>query len=165
MRKTLFRLIAGLSLLAALVSCGSVGPEKVSALVTLDGKAAGLIVKYATAIDKNSVGVDTYAVDGQKVSTVFASDVNPFDKNDAPAVRQDSRTDGGRYVVVLLKDDGSVPQGSVDVSTVDILNIPKVDVSIRQVKDIKTPEGQVIKAWKKPVKASESFPVRGGLRK
>ena len=161
MKKTLIAFLTGIMIVPLLVSCGSAGPDKVSALVSMQGKPRGMIVKYNAAIDKNSVAQDTYEVRGQEVSRVFVSDVNPFSKEDAPSVRTDNalKGKGGRYAVILFKNDQSAPVG-IDLSTVDIANIPKVDIRIKQVADIKTLEGKTVKAWKKPVKAEEQFPMR-----
>lgn len=41
-------------------------------------------------------------------------------------------------------------------------DIPVPDVSVKQVVDIKTAEGKVVKAWKKAVKASEAVPAHKG---
>ena len=161
MKKTLFAFLAGIMIVPLLVSCSSAGPDKVSALVSMQGKPRGMIVKYKTAIDKYSVEKGTYEIRGQEVSKVFVSDVNPFSKEDSPAIRTENplKGKGGRYAVILLKNDPSAPV-DLDIKTIDIASIPKVDIRVRQVADIKTLEGKTVKAWKKPVKAEEQFPMR-----
>ena len=163
MKKTLFAFLTGIMIIPMLVSCGSAGPDRVSALVSLEGKPKGMIVKYKAPIDKNSVDKGTYTIRGQEVATVFVSDVNPFSKEDAPSVKTDNslKGKGGRYAVILLKNDPSVaaPTG-VNAKAIDIAQIPKVDIRVKQVTDIKTLEGKTVKAWKKPLKADEQFPMR-----
>ena len=163
MKKTLFAFLTGVLLIPILVSCGSAGPERVSALVSLEGKPKGMIVKYKAAIDKKSVDKGTYSIRGQEVATVFVSDVNPFSKEDAPSVKTDNslKGKGGRYAVILLKNDPSAATSiEANVKAIDIAKIPKVDIRVQQIADIKTLEGKTFKAWKKPLKAEEQFPMR-----
>ena len=154
MKRTIVFCIAVLAMISAFVSCKNEGPQDVSALVTLSGEPAGLVISYPCIIDKKSVGLDTYSVDGHKVGRVFASKVNPFLENKGE--------EGVSYVVVLLKAGGETTEPS-HIEIITEIKIP--DVSIRQVKEIKTVEGKPVPAWKGSVKATKAFPINGGLIK
>ncbi len=161
MKTRLWTLLAGLVLMSALVSCGSYAPGKVAALISEDGRPAGVIVSYDEPLDKATVGKETYSVAGQDISKVFVSNVNPFVKD--MENREGLKNDGGRYVVVFLKDTGdSRPAKS---STIEIVSNPMVEVSIRQVEDVRTLSGKTIPKWKKDFKATEGYPITGGLMK
>ena len=161
MKTRLWTLLAGLALMSALVSCGSYAPGKVSALVSEDGRPAGVIVSYEEPLDKATIGMDTYSVPGQKISKVFVSNVNPFVKDMED--REGLKNNGGRYVVVFLKDNGE--SGAPKSATIEIVSKPKLDVSIRQIEDVRTLSGKTIRKWKKDVKATEGYQITGGLMK
>lgn len=141
---------------AILSSCGKV-LEQADALVTVDGKAAGVVLKYNSRIDDKSVSLDTYSVEGEVVGHLFVSDSNPY--------RKDQGTDGkgGRYVILFLKDQSSLSgdnaPGSVDITNV----IPFVSVKVRQVEPIKTVDGKTIKPWRKAAVTVDRCQVQGGL--
>ena len=148
--------LAGLGIMSALfVSCAPAGLSNVSALVLDNGDAAGLVVEYSASIEKASATTEKYTVPGETVAKVFVSDVNPFKKSEADAKPS---TDGGHYVVVLLKDNGMAkpaPEGDVDI----IPTLP--EVKIRQSGDLKTIDGKTVKAWRKAVKSKEGFRIPG----
>ena len=146
------------SVSAILSSCGT-ALEQTGALVTMDGKAAGVVLKYTSRIDKESVTLDTYEVEGGVVGHFFVSDSNPF--------RGDSGTPGkgGRYVIILLKEQAPETETADDTPVViDITDgIPQVTAKVRQVAPIKTVDGKTIRAWRKPVETVDRYPVEGGL--
>ena len=91
---------------------------------------------------------------------MFVSNVNPFVKD---MENREGLKNDGRYVVVFLKDTGD--SQPVKSETIDIASIPMVKVSIRQVADVKTLSGKTIPKWKKDFKATEGYPITGGLMK
>lgn len=141
MKKTLSLCIAVLAIVSSFVSCKTSGPVNVSALVTLSGEPAGFVITYNQVIDKSSVDKGTYSVKGYEAGKVFASTVNPF--------VEEKKEGKVSYVVILLKA-GSTPKALEDVS-------------VQQVKDIKTVDGKEVPAWKGSYKATNSFPINGGL--
>ena len=143
-----------LGIMSIITSCG--GPSnQADALVTADGKVAGVVVRYQTAIDQNSISNDTYMVPGHKVASFFVSDSNPFRKDSGKDVEQ-----GGRYVVLFVKDDSTMASGaSVDLIPTDPNN---VGARVKQVAPVKTVSGKTIKPWGKILKTTESFMSSGG---
>ena len=121
--------------------------------VTADGDPAGLIVSYKGEIDKATVKPETFKVDDYEIAKVFVSNTNPFNKESAEGQFS--------HAVVLLKD-GSHVKGND--GTIEIIKTTP-DISIRQVRSITKTNGKKVKAWKKAYKATEAFPVTGGLRK
>ena len=99
------------------------------------------VITYNQVIDKSSVDKATYSVKGYEAGKVFASTVNPF--------IEEKKEGKVSYVVILLKA-GSTPKALEDVS-------------VQQVKDIKTVDGKEVPAWKGSYKATNSFPINGGL--
>ena len=153
MKRSLALCLTVFGIMSALVSCKPAGPTNVAALVTTDGEPAGLIVSYKADIDKASVTQQTYIVDGYEISMVFVSTNNPFDKE---AVQE-----GLSHAVVLLKDGSKAKS---DPGKIDLIRTTP-DISIRQVRSIKTTNGKKVKAWEKAYTATEAFPVMGGLHK
>ena len=154
MKRSIAFCLTVMGIMSAFISCKKNGPENVAALVTSEGVPAGVVITYKGEIDESSVNLETYEVKGHTASLVFASKTNPFMDKDSQ--------EGLSFAVVLLKDDGS---NSVNFSTkVEI--IPSVpNISVRQVKDIKTVQGKTVPAWNGDFKATEAFPIGGGLRK
>ena len=154
MKKTLSLCIAILAILFSFVSCKTSGPEDVSALVTKDGEPAGLVITYNKVIDKSSVSTKTYSIKGYEAGKVFASTVNPF---------LEEKPEGKvSYVVILLKaGDNPAESVSSDTDVIAINTTP--NISVQQVKSIKTVDGKVVPAWKESFKATNAFPINGGL--
>ena len=125
------------------VSCKTSGPEDVSALVTVSGEPAGFVITYDKVIDKSSVSTASYSVDGYETGKVFASTVNSFVK-----AEKEGKVS---YVIVLLR----------------ATETPKKleEVSVRQVQEIKTVDGKKVHAWKDSFKATNAYPIPGGLMK
>ena len=152
MKRSFTFFIAAMAMIAALVSCKHSGPEDVAALVTKDGNPAGLIITYKSVIDKSSVNTETYSVKGYEPASVFASTNNPF--------LQENTLGEVSYVVILLKAGGKSSETSqIEIKTKK--NVP--DVSVRQVKSIKTVKGKNVPAWSESYKATNAFPIDGGL--
>ncbi len=146
--------LAGLGIMSAIfVSCSPAGLGQVSALVIDNGETAGLIIEYVPSIDKASVSADKYSVEGETIAKVFVSDVNPFSE---PGDNTAASESVGSYVVALLKDNDS--QKKADITALN--EAPAI--SIRQTGAIKTTDGQTVKAWRKPVKASKGYLIPGG---
>ena len=154
MKRSITLCLTVMGIMSALISCKNNNPENVAALVTTGGEPAGLVITYKGEIDKSSVNLDTYEVKGHTASLVFVSKTNPF--------MEKGGQEGLSFAVILLKEEEG---NSVNaVSKVEI--IPTVpNISVRQVKDIKTVKGKTVPAWNGDFKATEAFPIGGGLRK
>ena len=136
--------LTGLGIMSAImVSCSPSGISQVSALILENGDAAGFVMQYDSPIAKETVSTEKYSVQGETIAKIFVSNVNPFsgDKKDEGVTPE-----GGRYVVALLKENAESEN----------------PLSIQQIESIKTINGKSIKAWKKPVKASIGFQIKGG---
>ena len=141
-------------MMSALVSCKKNGPDNVAALVNQDDVPAGLVISYKADVDKATVDSKTYSVKGREIGGVFVSKTNPFSKETA--------ADGKSFVVVLLKETDL----TADDATINIKMINTVpDISVRQVRDIKSVDGKTLPSWKGEFKATESYPVAGGFIK
>ena len=154
MKRSIALCLTVMGIMSAFISCKKNGPENVAALVTTEGVPAGVVITYKGEIDKSSVNLDTYEVKGHTASLVFASKTNPFMDKD--------NQEGLSFAVILLKEKEG---NSVNaISKVEI--IPTVpDISVRQVKNIKTVKGKTVPAWNGDFKATEAFPIGEGLRK
>jgi len=152
-----FTLIAGLLFLT---SCG--GPVKrADALVTVEGKIAGVIVEYKSAIDKNSITKDSYEfTPKQEIARYFVSDSNPFKKDNGKRVE---KANGGKYVVVLLKDSPEAATLKFDLDSK--YDAPELDFSVRQVSPVTSLTGKPVNGWDKSIKAKDYFVVPGGMSK
>ena len=141
------------SIVLLATSCGSPA-KQADLLVTPDGKPAGVVVKYGTAIDKTTVNTGSYLIPGQTISKVFVSDVNPFSKDPG---NKELKGKGGRYAVILLKQGAGA--GKVSSKDVDLVNPsnPGLDVRVKQVSTIKTISGKQIKPWGKALKTTDAY--------
>ena len=148
----IFAVCAAVSVLA--VSCCG-GKQKVCAVVAGPDKVAAVVIEYPEAIDAESVCPEAYVVDGEEVVCT-------------------KLVDGNKVIVALKKDCCGKHEGcekkacdeakpECDKPACDKkCEIPVPDVAVKQVVDIKTAEGKVVKAWKKAVKASEAVPAHKG---
>ena len=143
MKKSFSLCIALLAMVFSFVSCKTSGPEDVSALVTVSGEPAGFVITYDKVIDKSSVSTASYSVDGYETGKVFASTVNSFVK-----AEKEGKVS---YVIVLLR--ATEPPKKLE------------EVSVRQVQEIKTVDGKKVPAWKDSFKATNAYPIPGGLMK
>ena len=141
MKKSFSLCIAVMAMIFSFVSCKTSGPEDVSALVTVSGEPAGFVITYDQIIDKSSVSTGSYSVEGYEVGKVFASTVNPF--------VEEKREGEVSYVVVLLRATETPRKLE--------------EVSVCQVKEIKTAEGKEVPAWKESFRAANAYPIPGGL--
>ncbi|MBQ6254225.1 MAG: hypothetical protein IJK05_06210 [Bacteroidales bacterium] len=143
------------SLSAILSSCGR-DLEQADALVTIDGQAAGVVLKYTAKIDNTSVSTETYEVENHVVGHLFVSDSNPF-KGD-----QGSGGKGGRYVIILLKERPSADADDDTPIVIDMkTGVPDVHVNVRQVAPVRTMDGKKVKPWRKAVTTVDRYPVDG----
>ena len=154
MKRTLTFFIAAMAMISVLVSCKHSGPEDVTALVTKDGDPAGLIITYGSIIDKSSVNTATYSVKGYEVAQVFASKNNPF---------LEEKPEGDVSFVVLLLKAGEKVSETPKVEVQTIQTTP--NISVRQVKGIKTVKGKTVPSWDDSYKATNAFLINGGLIK
>ena len=148
----IFAVCVAVSVLA--VSCCG-GKQKVCAVVAGPDKVAAVVIEYPEAIDAESVCPEAYVVDGEEVVCT-------------------KLVDGNKVIVALKKDCCGKHEGcekkacdeakpECDKPACDKkCEIPVPDVAVKQVVDIKTAEGKVVKAWKKAVKASEAVPAHKG---
>ena len=142
--------------LVTMVSCGSPA-KQADALVTADGKVAGVVVRYESPIDEKSITKDTYEVPGHSVATFFVSDSNPFRKDSGEELEK-----GGRYVVLFVKDDPkSAQSGTVELVTPGS-DFSSVVAKVKQVAPVKSLSGKEIKPWGKATTTTESFMIPGG---
>lgn len=168
----IFAVCAAVSVLA--VSCCG-GKQKVCAVVAGPDKVAAVVIEYPEAIDAESVCPEAYVVDGEEVVCTKLVDGNKVivalkkdccgkhegcekkacdeakPECDKPACDKKAECDKP-----CPKDADKKP------CCKEKCDIPVPDVSVKQVVDIKTAEGKVVKAWKKAVKASEAVPAHKG---
>ncbi|MBR1926442.1 MAG: hypothetical protein IJ840_01625 [Bacteroidales bacterium] len=145
--------LISIAILAFLMSsCGPV--KQADALMSKDGTVSGIVVEYRSPVDNESVTQDTYQISGKKVRSIFLSNSNPFKKD--PGVKG-AAEGGGRYVVILLKAGNNGPAPDKPVEITPGKKVPLPDVRVKQVSQVQTTSGKVIKPWKKAIKATDYY--------
>ena len=143
-------LVYSFILAIVLSSCGG-QVKQADALISENGKPAGIIVEYSSPIENNSVNKETFQVSGLEIRNLFVSNVNHFREKSGEQL-----AGGGRFVIIFLnqKADSSAP-----VEIVGNNEIPNLDLRIKQVAPVTTLSGKVIKPWKKSIKTKDRFIV------
>ena len=161
--------------------CGK--QAKVSAIVAGPDKVAAVVVEYAEALDAESVCPEAFVVEGREV--VCAKLVEPTkvivalkkecccggekpecgEKKECckekaecgeakPECCEEKKAECGEK----HECEGEKKECCKEKKA-ECCDIPVPDVAVKQVVDIKTAEGKVVKAWKKAVKATEAVPA------
>ena len=144
----------------ALSSCRPA--KQVDALLTKDGIVAGVIIDYRSPIEKASITSDAYKIPGREISRFFVSNSNPFKKDKD---EKNKLSDGGHYVVLLLKAGENKPDPNEPVDLITGNKPPKAEVRVKQVAPVTTSSGKVIKPWDKSLKPTDYYVINGGLSK
>ena len=140
--------------------CGK--QAKVSAIVAGPDKVAAVVVEYAEALDAESVCPEAFVVEGREV--VCAKLVEPTKvivalKKECCGEKHEC---GEKKECCKEKPEcGEKKECCKEKPECckEKPEIPVPEVAVQQVVDLKTAEGKVVKAWKKPVKATEAVPA------
>lgn len=178
MKKILFFLAAA----AALAACAPKQTAKVEKfLCPHSGELKGLVVTYDALIDEASVAEDTYAVEGPEVARVVvdsnrvilafkAPKMHECDKAESCEKQEGcekhegceeaegcekhegcEKAEGCEKQEGCDKHEGCEKAEGCEKPEMDCCELP--EITVKQVKDIKTVDGKVVKAWKNAVKA------------
>ena len=165
--------------------CGK--QAKVSAIVAGPDKVAAVVVEYAEALDAESVCPEAFVVEGREV--VCAKLVEPTKVivalkkecccgGEKPECGEKKECCKEKPECGEKKECGEKPECGEKKECCkekpecgekcgeekpecckEKPEIPVPEVAVQQVVDLKTAEGKVVKAWKKPVKATEAVPA------
>ena len=170
MKKFLFICAA----VAATACCGG-KQAKVSAIVAGPDKVAAVVVEYAEALDAESVCPEAFVVEGKEVVCAKVVDGNKV----VVALKKEccGKCEGEKKECCKEKAEcGEAKPECCEEKKAECCEkkecgeekpecckekpeIPVPEVAVQQVVDLKTAEGKVVKAWKKPVKATEAVPA------
>lgn len=158
MKKSLF--ICAVCAAAAVTACCGGKQQKVSAIVVGPDKVAAVVVEYAEALDAASVCPEAFTVEGKEV--VCAKLVEPAKV--VVALKKDcckAKPECGEPKQECCEPKQECGEQKPECSEPkpecckEKCEIPVPDVSVKQVIDLKTADGKVVKAWKKAIKATE----------
>lgn len=174
MKKILFFLAAA----AALAACTPKQTAKVEKfLCPHSGELKGLVVTYDALIDEASVAEDTYAVEGPEVARVVVDSNRVILAFKAPKMHECDKHEGCEEAEGCEKHEACEKpegcekhegcekaegcekhEGCEKQEGCDKPGAPKdcceaPEITVKQVKDIKTVDGKIVKAWKEAVKA------------
>ena len=167
MKKALF-ISAVCAAVLATACCG--GKQKVSAIVAGPDKVAGVFVEYPEALDAESVCPEAFVVEGQEIMAaklVEPTKVVVAFKMDCCGGHRHHQECGEKPACPEAKPEcgekpacpEAKPECKEGKPECEKCEIPVPDVAVKQVIDLKTADGKVVKAWKKAIKASEVCPA------
>jgi len=169
MRKALF-ISAVCAAVLATACCG--GKQKVCAIVAGPDKVAGVFVEYPEALDAESICPEAFVVEGEEV--VGAKLVEPTKvvvalKRDCCGAHrhhqecQEPKPECPEAKPECPEAKPECPEAKPECPKAKLecekCEIPVPEVSVKQVVDLKTADGKVVKAWKKAIMASEAVPA------